>query len=61
MSTQTSVALQRLEHNEHVKSVDLRQITKRRLSSSQPKSDELVFLRISLNPVDRTNAAYHAS
>ncbi len=32
-----------------------------RLSSSQPKSDELVFIRISLNSVDRTNAAYHAS
>ena len=31
------------------------------LSSSQPKSDELVFIRISLNPVDGTNAAYRAS
>jgi hypothetical protein len=35
-------------------------ITERRLSSSQPKSDELVFKRIRLNPVDRTNAAYHS-
>ena len=40
---------------------DLRQITERRLASSQPKSDEIVFRRISLNPVGRTNAAYHAS
>ena len=39
---------------------DLRQITERRLASSQPKSDEIVFRRISLNPVGRTNAAYHA-
>jgi hypothetical protein len=53
--------LQRLERNEHGKFVGLRQITERRLSSSQPKSDELVFIRISLNSVDRTNAAYHAN
>ena len=61
MPTQTSVALQRLERNLHVKSSDLRPITERRLASSQPKSDELVFRRISLNSVDRTNAVYHAS
>ena len=61
MPTGTSVALQRLGRNEHVKSVDLRQITERRLSSSQPKSDELVFIRKSLNLVDRTIADYHSS
>jgi hypothetical protein len=61
MPTLTYVELQRLERNEHVKSVDLRQIAERRLSSSQPKSDELVFIRISLNPGDRTIAAYHSS
>jgi hypothetical protein len=43
----------------HVKSADLRQITERRLSSSQPKSDELLFKWTSINPVDCTNAAYH--
>jgi hypothetical protein len=61
MPTRTSVALQQLERNQHVKSTDLRQFTERRLSSSQPKSDELVFKRISLNFVDRFNTAYHAS
>jgi len=61
MPTRTSVALQQLERNQHVKSADLRQFTERRLSFSQPKSDELVFKRISLNFVDRFNTAYHAS
>ena len=61
MPTLTYVALQRLERNEHGKFVGLRQITERRLSSSQPKSDELVFTRISLNPINRTIAAYHPS
>jgi hypothetical protein len=39
----------------------LRQIAERRFSFSQPKSDELVFISISLNSVDRNNPADHAS
>jgi hypothetical protein len=44
MPTLTYVELQRLERNEHVKSVDLRQIAERRLSSSQP------ITQVSLDP-----------